>query len=115
MFNLFNSKASCEFKSNSKVHKVPVMVPLEENGKVTNHLEFKIETLDSPLAGSHFEESIHGLRAKLNLGIKISEVPNLNIDDFDVAFNKINAFGSKVDAYVLNRNAQVETSAEETK
>ena len=112
MFNKFNFAEQCDFKSNSVVRRVPVVVPLEKNGKITNHVEFKTESLESPLAGAHFDENIHGLRAKLNLGIKLSEVPNVNVDDFAIAYNKLNTFGSSIDAYVVTRNAEAKTLEE---
>lgn len=112
MFNFFNSKEHCDFKSNSHQDRLPVVVPLEKDGKIINHVEYKICSNESPLAGSHFDEKIHGLRAKLNLGIKLSEVPNLNVDDFDIAFGKINTFGAKFDAYVVTRNEETQTVKE---
>ena len=108
MFNFFNSKEHCDFQSNSLTERVPVVVPLEKDGKIVNHVEYKICSLESPLSGSHFEENIHGLRAKLNLGVKLSEVANLNIDDFDIAYNKINSFGSHFDAYVVTRASEAQ-------
>lgn len=108
MFNKFNSSEHCEFKSNSVLRDVPVIVPLERDGNIVNHVDFKTESLESPLSGCHFDEAVHGLRAKLNLGIKLSEVPNVNIDDFTSAYSKLQILGTKVDAYVLERNKTVE-------
>ena len=109
MFNKFNFKEHCSFKSNSNLSDLPRIVPKVDldSGAIRNVVEFVPQDIQSPLSGLHYEAALHSLRAKLNMGLPLSPAAKLSLDDFSSAHAKLLTSEQKIYEVAEKRKARV--------
>lgn len=90
MFNFYSKNGEIiNFRSNPPLDDKPVVDPEIIDGVITNHISYKAVDNHSKLESVVYDEKSMSLRAKLNLGVRFSEVANPQLDDFAMAYSKL--------------------------
>lgn len=80
MFNCVSKTLLYDIDSNppleDEFYTCPEQLP---DGRVRNGISSRPLSNHSPLEGLHYDELVFGLRAKLNTGVRLQEVPPINL------------------------------------
>lgn len=81
MFNSYSFKR-IEFYSNPPLPEAPHVVPDERpDGVICNKVVYQPKSNRSIFDGIHYSAEVMSLRAKLNLGVTLTKVSNVNLDN----------------------------------
>lgn len=116
MFNCYSKNGEIiNFRSNPPLEDKPVVEPEIIDGVITNHISYKAVDNHSKLESVVYDEKSMSLRAKLNLGVRFSEVANPQLDDFAQAYSKLESLETqiiqKMNEEVSKKTQKVESSA----
>lgn len=116
MFNCYSKNGEIiNFCSNPPLEEKPVVEPEIIEGVITNHICYKAVDNHSKLEHVVFDEKTMSLRAKINLGVRFSEVANPQLDDFAKAYSKLESLEmqitQKMNEEVSKKSQKVEPSA----
>lgn len=99
MFNKYSKFGeSIDFLSNPSLDEKPVVEPEIIDGVITNHISYKPSDHRSLLENVVYDEKTMSLRAKINLGVRFSEVANPQLDDFAQAYSKLESLEQRITA-----------------
>lgn len=110
MFNVHSKPGTViDFVSNPELPEEAYVVPFQdEYGTIRNTIAYRPRSNKSPLDGLHFDEATDGLRARLNLGVPLKEVPPLDINGDPL--NLLNKARHFVDSTIVEYDKLVKES-----